>query len=409
LASTGIFSREGQEKHAGLVEVRKAELRIPLVRRRLITHDREKPMTHLAAGLMGRICVSLWLAVLPLGSVADAADFYKDRMITFIIGSAPGGGYDTYSRLIASHLGQHIGGQPMIVPQNVPGAGSIRAANYLYNVAPKDGTTIGMVDEAIFLNQLLGVQEPTTDAAQLSWFGGILRRIMGTQGTKTDAVKFNWIGRILANSAILFARREAGVQKIEDAVQKELIVSASGTASKLNWTVLKNAFGMKFKIVSGYQGSNESLLALMRGEADALSMPWSILRIAGAELIRDKKINLLLQTGAEKDADLGTLPRMIDLARNDDERKLLELFASPSTIGRSVLAPPGTSMERVAELRRAFIAMTQDPAFLSDLKKARLEISPLSGEQLQAAVATMGDVPDWLIERARRVSETGGN
>ena len=366
-------------------------------------------MTHLTAGLMGRICVSLWLAVLPLGSVADAADFYKDRMITFIIGSAPGGGYDTYSRLIASHLGQHIGGQPMIVPQNVPGAGSIRAANYLYNVAPKDGTTIGMVDEAIFLNQLLGVQEPTTDAAQLSWFGGILRRIMGTQGTKTDAVKFNWIGRILANSAILFARREAGVQKIEDAVQKELIVSASGTASKLNWTVLKNAFGMKFKIVSGYQGSNESLLALMRGEADALSMPWSILRIAGAELIRDKKINLLLQTGAEKDADLGTLPRMIDLARNDDERKLLELFASPSTIGRSVLAPPGTSMERVAELRRAFIAMTQDPAFLSDLKKARLEISPLSGEQLQAAVASMGDVPEWLIERARRVSETVGN
>jgi tripartite-type tricarboxylate transporter receptor subunit TctC len=259
------------------------------------------------------------------------------------------------------------------------------------------------------LNQILGVQEPATDAAKLGWFGGILRRIMGTQETKTDAVKFNWIGRILANSAILFVRREAGVLKIEDAVDKELIVSASGTASKLNWTVLKNAFGMKFKIVAGYQGSNESLLALMRGEADALSMPWSILRITGAELIRDKKINLLLQTGAEKDADLGDLPRMIDLARNDDERKLLELFASPSTIGRSVLAPPGTSMERVAELRRAFMAMTQDPTFLSDLKKARLELNPLSGEQLQAAVAGMGDVPDWLIERARRVSETIGN
>src|SRR5215469_4879044 len=365
-------------------------------------------MTHFAAGLMRRICVSLWLAVLPLDPVADAAEFYKDRTITFIIGSAPGGGYDTYSRLIASHLGRHIGGQPTIIPQNVPGAGSIRAANYLYNVALKDGTTIGMVDEAIFLNQILGVQEPTTDAAKLSWFGGILRRIMGTQETKTDAVKFNWIGRILANSAILFARREVGVQKIGDAVDKELIVSACGTASKLNWTVLKNAFGMKFKIVSGYQGSNESLLALMRGEADALSMPWSILRITGADLIHDKKINLLLQTGAEKDADLGDLPRMIDLARNDDERRLLALFASPSTIGRSVIAPPGTSMERVAELRRAFMAMTQDQIFLSDLKKARLELSPLSGERLQAAVASMGDVPDWLIKRARRVSEAAG-
>src|SRR5215470_262616 len=366
-------------------------------------------MTHFAAGLMLCIWVSLWLAVLPLGPVAHAAEFYKDRIITFIIGSATGGGYDTYSRLIASHLGRHIGGQPTIVPQNVPGAGSIRAANYLYNIAPKDGTTIGMVDEAIFLNQILGVQEPTTDAAKLSWFGGVLRRIMGTQEAKTDAVKFNWIGRILANSAILFARREAGVQKIEDAVDKGLIVSASGTASKLNWTILKNAFGLKFKIVSGYQGSNESLLALMRGEADALSMPWSILRIMGEELIRDNKINLLLQTGAEKHADLANVPRMIDLARNDDERKLLELFASPSMIGRSVLAPPGVSMERVVELRRAFMAMTQDPTFLTDLKKARLELSPLSGEQLQATVASMSDFPEWLIERARRVSETVRN
>jgi tripartite-type tricarboxylate transporter receptor subunit TctC len=351
----------------------------------------------------------LWLAVLSLGSVAHAADFYQDRTITFIIGSAPGGGYDTYSRLVAGHLGRHIKGQPTIVPQNMPGAGSIRAANYLYTIAPKDGTAIGMVDEAIFLNQILGAQEPAADAAKLSWFGSFLRRITGPQETKTDAVKFNWIGRILANSAILFVRREAGVQKIEDAIDKELIVSASGTAAKLNWTVLKNTFGMKFKIVSGYQGSNESLLALMRGEADALSMPWSILRITGAELIRDKKINLLLQTGAEKHPDLGSLPRMIDLARDDDERRLLELFASPSTIGRSVLAPPATPIERVAELRHAFMAMTQDPAFLSDLMKARLELSPLSGEQLQAAVASMGEVPDWLIERARRVSETVRN
>jgi tripartite-type tricarboxylate transporter receptor subunit TctC len=362
-------------------------------------------MATFGAGLMRCMCVSLWLAALPLGSVADAADFYKDRTITFIIGSAPGGGYDTYGRLVASHLGRHIGGQPTIVPQNLPGAGSIRAANYLYNVAPKDGTAIGMVDEAILLNQILAVQVPTTDAAKLSWFDGILRRIMGRQEAKTDVTKFNWIGRVLANSAILFVRREAGVQTIEDAFNKELIVSASGTASKLNWTVLKNALGMKLKIVSGYQGSNESLLALMRGEADALSMPWSILRITGEELIRDGKIILLLQTGIEKDADLANLPRMIDLARNDDERRLLELFASPSTIGRSVLAPPGTSMERVAELRRGFMAMTQDVTFLSDLKKARLEFSPMSGEQLQAAVTSMGNVPELLIERARRVSE----
>jgi tripartite-type tricarboxylate transporter receptor subunit TctC len=311
--------------------------------------------------------------------------------------------------VVASHLGQHIEGRPTIVPQNMPGAGSIRAANYLYNVAPKDGTAIGMVDEAIYLNQILGVQELKPDEASPNWMGRILHQILGTQEQKTDATKFMWIGRILANSAVLFARNGAAVQRIEDAFDKELIVSASGTASKLNWTVLKNALGLRFKIVSGYQGSNESLLAMMRGEADALSMPWSILRITGEELIRDKKINLLLQTGAERDAGLAHIPRMIDLARNDDERSLLELFSSPSVIGRSVVAPPGMSTERVAELRRAFMAMTQDPTFLSDLDKARLELSPLSGEELQAAVAAMSRLPESLIERARRVSETTRN
>jgi tripartite-type tricarboxylate transporter receptor subunit TctC len=322
-----------------------------------------------------------------LPHTAYAADsYYNGKSITFIIGSAAGGGYDTYSRLLASHIGQHLAGQPRVVPQNMPGAGSIRAANYLYNAARKDGTTVGMLDEAIYLNQILGTKE-----------------------LRADATKFNWIGRILANSAVLFARRDSSVKKIEDVFDKELIVSTSGTASKLNWTVLKNSLGMKFTIISGYQGSNDGLLAMTRGEVDALSMPWSILRVRGAGLIRDGEIRLLLQTGVEKDADISHIPRMIDLARSDDERKLLELFSSPSLIGRSVLAPPGTPPERVAELRRAFMATMQDQSFLSDLKRAGLEISPLSGEALQAAVARAGSFPRPLIERARRAAEVTGN
>jgi tripartite-type tricarboxylate transporter receptor subunit TctC len=368
-----------------------------------------KAMAFSIADRMALRCVLCLLTVLAIGSTAGADGFYRGRTITFIIGSAPGGGYDTYSRLVASHLGRHIEGTPTIVPQNMPGAGGLRAANYLYSVAPKDGTAIGMVDDAVFLNQILGLQETASDAAELGWFAGLFHRILGTQETKTDAAKFNWIGRIVPNSAVLFVRHGAGVRKIEDALDKELIVAAAGTASRLNWTVLKNAFGMRFKIVSGYQGSNESLLALMRGEADALSMPWSILRITGQELIRDNKINLLLQTGVEKDADLADIPRMIDLARNDEERKLLELFASPSIIGRSVLAPAGTSIERVDALRRAFAVMTQDPTFLGDLNKARLDLHPLSGEELQAAVTGMGEFPKWLVERARHVSEARRN
>jgi tripartite-type tricarboxylate transporter receptor subunit TctC len=345
----------------------------------------EKMVLSFAHSMLRFLLLAACLSLLPLSAVA-ADSFYKGKTIIFIVGSAPGGGYDTYSRLLANHLGEHLEGRPKVIPENMPGAGSIRAANYLYNSARKDGTAIGMLDEAIYLNQILGTQE-----------------------LKADATKFNWIGRILANSAILFARREAQVQKIEDVFNKELIVSTSGTASKLNWTVLKNALGMKFTLIQGYQGTSDSMLAMQRGEVDALSMEWSILRITGEPLIRGQKVNLLLQTGVLKEPDLSQIPRMIDLGRNEDERKLLEFFSLPSLIGRSVLAPPGLRPERVAELRRAFMATMQDPLFLGDLKRARLEISPLPGDELQAVVAREGDFPAMLIERARRAAGMTGN
>src|SRR5258708_32294080 len=253
--------------------------------------------------MLRRLFAAALLALLPLDASLAADGFYKGKSVTCIIGSAPGGGYDTYSRLLASHLGQHLDGRPSIIPQNMPGAGSIRAANYLYNAARKDGTAIGMLDQDIYLYQCLV-----------------------TPDFKIDATKFRWIGRILRNNAVLFARREAQVQKIADVFDKELIVSASGTASRLNWTVLKNILGMKFNLIEGYQGTGDSMLAVQRGEVDALSMEWPILRITGQPLLREGKIRLLLQTGLEKDADL-QIPRMTDLARNEDERKLLEMFS----------------------------------------------------------------------------------
>lgn len=339
-----------------------------------------------ALRMLRRIWFAVLVAMLSAGPATAADAFYKNKTITFIIGSAPGGGYDTYSRLLVTHLGQHIDGRPAIIAQNMPGAGSIRAVNYLYNEARKDGTTIGMPDQAIYLYQILG-----------------------TPDLKADAAKFNWIGRVLRNSAVLFARSDAPVKKIQDVFNRELIVSASGTASRLNWAVLKNVLGMKFRLIEGYQGTGDSLLAVQRGEIDALSMEWPILRIMGQPLMRDHKINLLLQTGLEKEADLPQVPRMIDLARNQEERKLLELFSSPSLIGRSVVAPPGTTPQRVAELRRAFMATMQDAKFLADVKRAGLLISPLSGEALQQQVVDQGHLPADLIARARRAAETQGN
>jgi tripartite-type tricarboxylate transporter receptor subunit TctC len=350
----------------------------------MMTGYREKAVPSYTHWILGCVVVTACLLFLPRSGVA-VENFYQGRTIVFIVGSAPGGGYDTYSRLFANHVADHLDGRPRVIPQNMPGAGSIRAANYLYNSARKDGTAIGMVDEALYLNQILGTQE-----------------------LKADSAKFNWIGRMLANSAVLFARSEARVQKIGDVFGKELVVSTSGTASKLNWTVLKNALGMKFTLIQGYQGTSDSMLAMQRGEVDALSMEWSILRTIGEPLIRARKINLLLQTGIEKEQDLSQVPRMIDLARNDDERKLLEFFSLPSLIGRSVVAPPGLPLERVVQLRRAFTATMEDPLFLADVKRARLELSPLSGDALQAVVAREGQFPPALIARARQVAGIAG-
>ena len=317
-----------------------------------------------------------------LSSTAQAQEFYKGKTVNFLIGSAAGGGYDAYSRLISAHIGRHLPGNPTVVPQNLPGAGSIRAANQLYNVAAKDGTVIGMVDQALYLNQILGTPE-----------------------LKADARKYNWIGRILSNSAVLFAWHTAEVKTADDAFKHQLIISTTGAASKLNWTVMNNVLGTKFKIITGYSGSNESRLAMERREVDALSMPWSLLKNEGAEWLKDKKINLLLQTGSDKHPELQNLPRMIDLAKTDDDRQLMELFSSPSTIGRSVVAPPGVPAERVADLRKAFMAAIKDPALLADVERSKLELDPLSGEDLQKAITGAGDFPEKLIERARAVAK----
>jgi tripartite-type tricarboxylate transporter receptor subunit TctC len=319
--------------------------------------------------------------VLTLVVPARADDFYKGKSISLIIAAATGGGYDTYARLVARHLGRHIPGQPAIVPQNMPGAAGIRAANYLYAAAPKDGTAIGMLDQATYLDQVLG-----------------------TAGLTADASRFNWIGRILSNSAVLYAWHLAKVKRIEDALTQELIVSTSGAASRLNWTVLNNVVGTRLKIITGYQGSSDSRLAMIRGEVDALSQPWPVLKVEAEQLLRDRQINLLLQTGAEKHPELAHVPNMIDLAKSEEDKTLLSLFSSPSTIGRSIAAPPGVPLERVAILREAFTATIKDAALIEEAHRLKLELDPLDGAALQAAIAGTSVAPE-VVARARRVAE----
>jgi tripartite-type tricarboxylate transporter receptor subunit TctC len=312
---------------------------------------------------------------------ARADDFYKGKSISLIIASNVSGGYDTYGRLLARHIGKHLPGNPAIVTQNMPGAGGVRAANFLYTLAPKDGTAFGIFDQAMFLDQLLGVP-----------------------GLRGDVRQFNWIGRMMSNSSVLFAWHTAAVKKIEDAFTHELIVAAPGSNSRLNWTALNALAGTKFKLLTGYEGPATAKIAMERGEVEALSLPWGVLRAENPEWLAEHKINLLLQTGLEKNADLPDLPRMVDLGKTDEDRKVLEIFAAPSQVGRSFAAPPGLPKERVEELRNAFTAVVKDPEFLDEVAKLGFDLDPLPGADLQAFFAK-ADYPPALLDRAKEVAK----
>jgi tripartite-type tricarboxylate transporter receptor subunit TctC len=321
------------------------------------------------------------VALLPLRVEAEEP-FYKGKTISLIIGSNASGGYDTYGRLLGRHLGNYLPGNPNFVVQNMPGAGGIRAANHIYNVAAKDGTVIGIFDQAVFLDQLLGVA-----------------------GIRADVTKFNWIGRLIGNSAVLFAWHTAKVKTIEDAFTHELIVAASGSSSRLNWTALNAIAGTKFKLLTGYEGPATAKVAMERGEVEALSLPWPVLRNENHDWLASHKINLLLQTGHEKNAALPDLPRMVDLGKTADDHRLLELFTASSVVGRAFVAPPGIPAERVAELRAGFSAMIKAPEFLADVERLKFDLDPMSGEALQAFFAK-ADYPPALIARAREIAKT---
>lgn len=334
------------------------------------------------ASVMAR--VTAWLLVFAMLSTlpAEAQDFYKNRTLNFVIGFSVNNGYDNYSRAVARHIGKHLPGNPNVIVQNMPGAGSISAINYLYNIAAKDGTVLGMVDQAAVLTQML---DP--------------------KSIRGDVTKFNWIGRVTDNSAVLYAWHTAPVQKIREALDTELIIATSGQNSRMLSALMKNMLGYKLKMLSGYQGAAEAALAMERGEIHALTQPWPVLRAEKPEWIRDKKINLLLQVGVDSHPALTAAPLVTDLARNGEERSMIEFIAGNSRIGRAIVSPPGQPAERVAELRKAFMLTMLDADFLAEIKRADLDLAPMTGEELQAIIARSLDVSPQLIARAKTLAE----
>ena len=325
-------------------------------------------------------CASLTLTLALATSVANAQG--QSKTLDIVVFGAPGDSYDTLSRLVGRHIGKYLPGNPTVIVRTMPGAGGIVVANHLYNVAARNGSVIGMLDQSIFETQLF------------------------TPGSiKADVRKMNWIGRVMSNNAGLYSWHAAPVKRIEDTYTTELIVSSSGRASQIRWTMLKNLLGVKFKLVTGHKGATEGLLGMERGEVDAVSMPWTVFRVLRADWLKEKKVNVLLQTGLDKAPDLPGVPRLVDLGRDAEQRTILELFSQSEKVGRSFTAPPDMPPERVAELRAAFAETMKDPAFLADVKVANVELDPMSGAELQAVIAKFFGHPPALVEKAHALTK----
>ena len=324
------------------------------------------------------------LVSLALPAVAQEP-FYKGKTIDIVVGYTVDNTFDTYPRMLAKVLPRYLPGNPNIVIQNMPGAGSMRATNHLYNIAAKDGTVLGVIDQAMPLNQLLKLP-----------------------GLQADVFKFNWIGRFVDNSSILYARGGAAVKKADDLFTKELIAATPGVSSRLNYLALNTVAQTKIKMITGYDGSSSARLALERSEIDALTQPWPAVRVEYASQIKEGKINLILQADIHKHPELQAVPRMMDLAKDEPGRRVLELFSASADVGRSLMAPPGIPPERVKELRAAFMKAIQDPDFTAEAKKAQLDLAPMSGEALQAMLEGMHYPPD-LLEKAREIAAKAGN
>jgi tripartite-type tricarboxylate transporter receptor subunit TctC len=329
------------------------------------------------------VLIAAFLAATFSGRVAadPVADFYKGKQVTIIIALPPGGGYDLNARALARHMGRFIPGQPAIVTKNMPGAASIRGANYIYNVAPKDGTEFAIFTRTVPLDPLLG----NSDA-------------------QFDARKFNWLGSTSNEVSVCVAWHTAPVKKFSDLLTTELIVSASGAGSPsiVYPKVLNAALGTKFKVVNGYPGSAESVIAMERGEVQGnCAWGWIPMMATKGDWIRDGKLNVIVQTGMKAYPGHSDVPLALDLAKTDEERELMELVFVPLTFARPFAAPPGVPKERIAALRKAFADTTHDKQFLEDAEKAQLEIDLVSGEEIDAILARVYKTPKAVIERAK--------
>jgi tripartite-type tricarboxylate transporter receptor subunit TctC len=305
--------------------------------------------------------------------------FYHAHPLTIVVGLPAGAAYDVYARAVAHYFSKHMAGNPTVVVQNMPGAGSLTSMNYLYNVAPKDGSMI-----ATFVRGL--VTQPLFD----------------DQGIRFDAQKFNWIGSPSSEISIVVSWATTNIKTLDDAKTKDVVVGGStpGADNVVFPAVLNAVLHTKFKVVTGYPGAADSLLAMERGEIDGTSTSWANIGTGHRDWLRDKKINLLVQLSTKKREDVDA-PLVMDLTNNATDKQMMTLFFARNALGYPIAAPPDTPADRVDALRAAFDATVVDPDFLADMKQAGLDVAPTNGKDLAKLVADVYATPKAIVDQAR--------
>jgi tripartite-type tricarboxylate transporter receptor subunit TctC len=307
-------------------------------------------------------------------------DFFKGKTITIITSTGVGGVYDLGARLIARHMPRHIPGQPTIIVQNMPGGGNVLATNYMYNIAPRDGTALATVHSAMPVHQVLN-----------------------GQGVRFDADKFNWLGSTGAQNEMIIVWHTAGIRTLEQARQKEVILggTAVGSGIVIIPMIMNSLLGTKFKIVTGYRTSEDINIGMQRGEVEA--RVFSIRSIAGQnpDWITEKKVDFLAQVGARRDKLFPDVPLLSEFAKLEEHRAIIQLVSTTPALGQPYLAPPGVPPERLAILRKAFDATLRDKAFLADTDKVRFDIDPMGAAEVAQIVHETIAAPPDLIARAR--------
>ena len=326
------------------------------------------------------IALAAGMVASPLAWAQDKS--FKGRTVTVTIGFSTGGNYDYVGRLVSRHIVKQMPGQPAGVAVNMPGAGSIRAANYIFNAAPKDGTALGIMSSSLAIEEALGAPN-----------------------IQYRSSEFGWVGRVSMILQVLSTLDPAKARTLDDVRRIETAMGGTGAGSPSEGypKILNGLLGTKFKVISGYSSSADTMLAMERGELDGSLPSWNTIKRTKPDWIAEKKIHPLVQFAFERSPDLPHTPTSVELGSSPQDRAVLEFYTSGEELGRSILAPPGMAPERLRMLRDSFDKMLADEDFLAEVRKARLEFNPLSGAKLQAIAAATVNASRQTVDRTREL------